>query len=198
MEIQERIKGCELCLRDFPDRMTKPPPMQRGGHTGGIMVIGLEPGNTETNTGKAFSGPTGKTLRGWLTRIGLDDERIESEVYMTSLLKCNSGGKLHPKMIGNCAPILDDQIALVKPRLVLLLGVWSIQEILGFQGTLKEIVGMAYRESSLNLRLFTRFPEGTSFVPLPHPSPISPWYKQNGDLLDRALGVLAELVGVRA
>ena len=101
-----------------------------------VMFVGEQPGDREDIEGKPFVGPAGRVLD-----EALEEARIDrSRVYITNAVKhfkWKPQGKrrLHQKPnaaeINACRPWLDDEIAVVKPHLMVLLGATAAQALLG-------------------------------------------------------------------
>ncbi len=148
------------------------------------MIVGQAPGAVELTTGLPFSGRAGAELRRWLARAGIDEDHLP---YRTAITKCFPGKaasgagdrKPSPPEIANCAPWLEKEIALVRPRIVLLVGQLAIERFIG-KRQLSEVVGTMRRDGDRVL------------IPLPHPSGASRWLNQpaNRALLERALRIL--------
>src|SRR5437588_10602666 len=101
-----------------------------------VMMVGEQPGDKEDLAGKPFVGPAGAVLDKALAAAGID----RSEVYVTNVVKhfkWEPRGKrrIHKKpnalQIAACRPWLDAEIAVTKPRVVVLLGATAAQAILG-------------------------------------------------------------------
>jgi uracil-DNA glycosylase len=148
------------------------------------MIVGQAPGAVELTTGLPFSGRAGAELRRWLARAGIDEDHLP---YRTSMTKCFPGKaasgagdrRPSPAEIALCAPWLEREIVLVRPRILLLVGQLAIERFIG-KFPLGDVVGTRRREGDRVL------------IPLPHPSGASRWLNQpaNRALLDRALGIL--------
>ncbi len=100
------------------------------------MCVGEQPGDREDIEGKPFVGPAGRLLDEALEEAGIDRTRV----YITNAVKhfkWKPQGKrrLHQKPnaaeISACRPWLDSEIALVKPRILVLLGATAAQALLG-------------------------------------------------------------------
>ena len=100
------------------------------------MFVGEQPGDREDIEGKPFVGPAGRLLDEALEEAGID----RAGVYITNAVKhfkWKPQGKrrLHQKPnaaeISACRPWLDSEIALVKPRILVLLGATAAQALLG-------------------------------------------------------------------
>lgn len=172
-----KISECRVC-DNKGIRVSHAPPLQRGSPSQ-ILVIGIEPGSTELRKGVAFSGPGGKRLKSWLSKIGLgnDDATLFANIYFTSLCKCkNDKPNTIPKAVRNCFPFLQQQIDILQPRLVLTLGLPPLLNLFGYKGSLDDIIGGIYQEGEIRPdTLIPLLPEGTWIAPLPHPSPLSRW-----------------------
>jgi len=109
------------------------------------MFIGEGPGFYEDQQARPFVGPAGKFLEELLGVIGLD----RSEVYITNVIKCRAPGNRDPlpEEIQACSGWLDRQIQLLKPKLVVTLGRYSMarffskQSISKVHGTSKKVDG---------------------------------------------------------
>jgi uracil-DNA glycosylase len=109
--------------------------------------------------------------------------------YIAALMRCFPGrnasgtGDLRPPpaAIGNCAHWLDAELRILRPKVLIPVGLMAINRFLG-SGTLEGRVGK-------------RFGEGPVVVPLPHPSGTSRWLNDqaNRQRLTAALGLLADL-----
>jgi uracil-DNA glycosylase len=90
-----------------------------------IMFIGEGPGFHEDRQGRPFVGAAGNYLNELLEKIDLKRE----EVYITNVVKCRPPGNRDPEPseIDACRPYLDRQIDLIRPRLVVTLGRFSMQ-----------------------------------------------------------------------
>jgi DNA polymerase len=100
------------------------------------MAIGEGPGETEDELGRPFVGRAGVLLDRMLLAIGLARE----DVYICNTVKCrptfDDGVRLRnrppmPDEMANCRAYLDEQIAIVRPRVILCLGAPSAKSFLG-------------------------------------------------------------------
>lgn len=107
-----------------------------GNHQALIMLIGEGPGAQEDATGKPFVGASGQLLTKILASVGLDRER---DVYLTNVVKCRAPGNRTPTTaeIVACRPYLDEQIALIDPKIVLLAGAAALKGVLNLSGITK-------------------------------------------------------------
>jgi DNA polymerase len=92
------------------------------------MFIGEAPGFHEDRQGRPFVGAAGQFLDELLAGIGLKRE----EVYICNVIKCRPPGNRDPLKdeIEACAPYLDRQLEIIKPKLVVTLGRYSLAKFL--------------------------------------------------------------------
>ncbi len=84
------------------------------------MIIGEGPGRNEDIQGRPFVGAAGKRLESLLADAGL----VRENVFITNIVKCRPPGNRRPTAaeVEACRPYLDRQLALLSPRVVVLLG----------------------------------------------------------------------------
>ena len=151
------------------------------------MVVGQAPGEIELTTGLPFSGRAGAELRRWLALAG-----VTREPYRTAITKCFPGKAVagsgdrrpSPAEVALCAQWLERELALVRPRIVLLVGTLAIERLWG-RARLEDVVGRSRRD------------QGRLLIPLPHPSGASRWLNDPAHraLLRRALRTLHDAAG---
>ncbi|MEM5820869.1 MAG: uracil-DNA glycosylase, partial [Candidatus Aenigmatarchaeota archaeon] len=100
--------------------------------------IGLGPGKEEDLQGRPFVGAAGKFLNELLEMVGIKRE----DVYITNVVKCiPPNNKPSDKQIAICTSLyLDNQIELIKPRLIITLGEIATRYI--FEKNGKKFVNM--------------------------------------------------------
>jgi DNA polymerase len=86
-----------------------------GSATAEVMLIGEAPGASEDKQGRPFVGRAGKLLDELLAAAGLD----RAAVYITNVVKARPPKNRDPRAdeVAHCMPWLEQQLALVKPRL---------------------------------------------------------------------------------
>ncbi len=108
--------SCQTC-----PYYTRPGPISGDGPTPAkIMYIGEAPGAQEAALGKPFVGPSGKILRGSAKRAGT----IKADVFITNLVKCHPPKNENPRIeaVQACSKFLQQELNLVKPHSVVLIG----------------------------------------------------------------------------
>jgi len=108
------------------------------------MFIGEGPGADEDEQGEPFVGQAGKLLDSMLAAIGCERGR---EVYIANVVKCRPPGNRTPTLdeAAACAPFLDRQIELVRPKLIVALGKVAATRLLGTEASLASLRGRVHR-----------------------------------------------------
>lgn len=127
-----------------------------------IMFVGEAPGENEAKTGRPFCGRSGKLLDTLLESVGVQRE----DVYITSIVKDRPPKNRDPlpEEISLYAPFLDRQIEIIKPKVVVTLGRFSMQYVMSRYGLESEVAPI----SILHGKVF----QGQTFklIPLYHPA----------------------------
>jgi len=101
-----------------------------------VMLVGEQPGDREDRAGKPFVGPAGRELDRALVEAGID----RADAYVTNVVKHfkfeeRGRRRIHatPKKfeIDACRPWLDEELRVVEPQAVVLLGATAAKAILG-------------------------------------------------------------------
>ncbi|WP_286962405.1 uracil-DNA glycosylase, partial [Cupriavidus sp. UBA2534] len=92
------------------------------------MLVGEAPGENEDLQGEPFVGQAGKLLDNMLGALGLARGR---NVYIANVLKCRPPGNRNPEPgeVAQCEPYLKRQIALIKPKVIVVLGRFAAQSL---------------------------------------------------------------------
>lgn len=152
------------------------------------MLVGQAPGKVEIHDQKAFAGRAGKTLFKWLARAGLDEPTARANIFISAITRCYPGPSSSgrgdrvpsPKERGECSVWLDDELRLIRPRLLIPVGRLAIDRFLG-PVPLDAVIGRVHT--------VTHGGGSSMCVPLPHPSGASSWIHQGShpELLEQAL-----------
>ena len=107
------------------------------------MLIGEAPGENEDKQGEPFVGQAGKLLDSMLRAVGLSREK---GVFIANVLKCRPPGNRDPEPdeAAMCDPYLKRQIALVKPRIIVVLGRIAAQNLLQTQTPVSKLRGKVH------------------------------------------------------
>lgn len=165
-------------LRTLQDAMPRcadgSAPVLSGDGSERAMLIGQAPGWREIATGMPFAHDAGKRLAGWLALGGVSLEDFRSRWYVTSVSKCYPGRRPGASVdsppsraeLAIWAPILGEEVRLVAPRLLLLVGGLAHRFAYGPSARLDDLVGRS---------LTWELAPGASVLALPHPSGASTW-----------------------
>ncbi len=116
-ELMREITACEKCpLRAGCSRVVP----GEGKPSAQVMFIGEGPGAEEDKTGRPFVGRAGELLTKMIHAIGME----RTETYICNVVKCRPPGNRTPtpEEAAACKPFLRAQVALVRPKIIVLLG----------------------------------------------------------------------------
>lgn len=168
-------------------------PVLSGDGTERAMLIGQAPGWREIETGVPFAWDAGKRLCGWLALAGIGVDDFRERWYVTSVGKCYPGRAPGSSVdrapsraeVARWTPYLLEEVRLVAPRLVVLVGGLAHRFAFGPAVRLDDLVG---RE------LAWEAAPGASVLCLPHPSGASTWLNDPGrvELWRRGIALLRD------
>ena len=100
-----------------------------GNKNAQIMFIGEGPGADEDRLGEPFVGKAGKLMNLAFQAVGIKRE----EVYIGNIVKCRPPNNRDPEKdeVEACINYLRNQVVLIKPKVIVLLGRIALQNILG-------------------------------------------------------------------
>ena len=142
-ELCQQIALCHKC--DIARLRTKVVPGE-GAENAEIMFIGEAPGWHEDQQGRPFVGQAGQFLDQLLLSINLK----RPQVYIANVIKCRPPDNRDPlpTEIQNCAPWLDSQIEIIKPKMIVTLGRYSMAKY--FPGkSISKIHGTAVKRDGI-------------------------------------------------
>lgn len=133
-DLQEPCSHCQRC--ELGQSRTHAV-IGRGNPQASLMLIGEGPGQHEDEQGLPFVGKSGQLLDKILASVNFNPAQ---DVYICNVVKCRPPGnrKPEPPEMAACLPYLLEQIRLMDPKLILLVGATAVQGILG-----SKIVGKA-------------------------------------------------------
>lgn len=110
------------------------------------MVIGDPPGEEEEQQGEPFAGQAGQLLDNMLKAVGLARKaQGAGGVYITSAVKCRPPGRNPtPQELSTCAPYLARQVALVQPKVIVVMGRFAVQSVLQTSEPLGKLRGQLH------------------------------------------------------
>ena len=143
-ELRQSIADCRACGLCAERKQAVP---GVGDEAADWLFIGEGPGAEEDARGEPFVGQAGKLLDAMLSAIDL---QRGDNVYIANAVKCRPPGNRTPEAAetGACAPYLKRQIALLQPKVIVLLGRVAVHAVLGEEGSLSSLRGkpFAYRD----------------------------------------------------
>jgi uracil-DNA glycosylase len=133
--LREAAAGCKGCHLWQLGTQTV---FGEGSESASVMLVGEQPGDQEDKAGKPFVGPAGRLLDKALEEAQID----RSATYLTNAVKhfkwqARGKRRIHQKPtwaeITACRPWLEAELAVVQPRVLVLLGATAAQSLLGRQ-----------------------------------------------------------------
>lgn len=124
-QLSDIVKTCQKCRLYSTRNKTV---YARGTPDAPIMFIGEAPGQEENKQGVPFCGRAGILLDRWLSEF-----HIQDKIYICNICKCHTPGNRIPEQgeIEACLPYLKEQIEVVKPKVIVLLGGTALKAIFG-------------------------------------------------------------------
>ena len=125
-ELCRQMASCQAC--DLAQLRTRVVPGE-GAEDADILFIGEAPGLNEDREGRPFVGAAGAFLDELLSSIGLS----RNDVYIANVIKCRPQANRDPLPveIRACKPWLDQQIELIRPKVIVTLGRYSLARYIG-------------------------------------------------------------------
>jgi uracil-DNA glycosylase family 4 len=124
--LDEVVKKCKKCNLHKTRQNTV---FGEGDPDSDIMIIGEAPGREEDEVGRPFIGRAGKLLNEFLKSIGLNRDLV----FIVNTIKCRPPENRDPEIveINACSDYLDQQINIIKPKVLVLLGKVAANRLLG-------------------------------------------------------------------
>jgi DNA polymerase len=106
------------------------------------LIIGEAPGADEDERGEPFVGRAGQLLTAMLFALGLSRE----SVYIANVLKCRPPDNRAPlpEERSACTPFLQQQIALIRPKVILAVGATAAQYLLNTETPIGKLRGQRW------------------------------------------------------
>ncbi len=127
-----------------------------GNPNADLMFVGEAPGADEDEQGMPFIGRAGQLLTKIIEAIDLRRE----DVYIANVIKCRPPGNRNPEPdeVASCEPFLAQQIAIVRPRVIVALGTFAAHLLLRTDVPISRIRGVVHEY------------QGASLIPTFHPA----------------------------
>ncbi len=112
------------------------------------LFIGEGPGSEEDARGEPFVGQAGKLLDNMLASL---DIARGNRVYIANAVKCRPPANRTPEAaeLAACGPYLERQIALLKPKIIVLLGKVAVHAVLHDDKALAALRGKRYEYAGI-------------------------------------------------
>ena len=125
-EINEVVRNCTKCNLCKNRTNTV---LGSGNENAKVMFIGEGPGADEDKIGEPFVGKAGKLMNQAFLGIGISRE----EVYISNIVKCRPPNNRTPlkEEAEACLDYLRNQVMIIKPKIIVLLGNTALKNILG-------------------------------------------------------------------
>ena len=144
--LRQMVSGCQKCALHTTRAQTV---FGSGNQNADWLIIGDIPSTDDDKHGSIFSDQSGELLTAMLKAIGLNRQ----QVYITNILKCMPPNNREPEMDESetCIQYLHQQIALVKPKLILLVGHSAAQRLLKTHSTMARLRQKVHVLDEINL-----------------------------------------------
>jgi uracil-DNA glycosylase family 4 len=151
-ELERQVSGCTLC--DL-HKTRKNVVFGVGNKNADILIVGEAPGATEDAQGKPFVGRAGLLLDAMLATIGLHRD----EVFIANILKCRPPNNRDPlpREVKLCTPYLQQQIALIKPKIIVAVGRIAAHFLLNTNQSLSRLRGRVYSYGEQKIPLLVTY-----------------------------------------
>ena len=154
--IKQNVIKCTKC--DLCKTRTNAVP-GKGNFQSDVIFVGEAPGRNEDKNGEPFIGVAGKKLS-----IALDEAGISRDVvYITNIVKCRPPNNRVPNTNerNTCQEYLKQEISIIKPKLICILGNTAFNSILG-GSEITKFRGKVVRKNNL-LYFLTIHPAATIY-----------------------------------
>lgn len=144
-ELKQEVTSCRACSLCETRKQTV---FGVGNTNAEWMLIGEAPGAEEDARGEPFVGQAGRLLDNMLASIGMSrGGQTPKSVYIANVLKCRPPGNRNPQPdeVAKCEPFLLRQIELVAPALIVVMGRFAAQSLLGTDASIASLRGKPHR-----------------------------------------------------
>jgi uracil-DNA glycosylase len=147
LQLKAKVAGCTDCKLRAGCSQTV---FGVGDEQADWMLVGEAPGSEEDRLGEPFVGQAGKLLDNMLAAIALGRGQ---NVYIANVLKCRPPGNRNPEPdeVAKCSPHLLRQIGLIKPKLIVAMGRFAAQTLLGTDATIASLRGKVHQYAGVPL-----------------------------------------------
>ena len=131
---------CSTCVKCSLSSTRNNVVFGRGNPHSKLFVIGEGPGQQEDEQGLAFVGRAGKMLDSAFQSVGIDTNK---DCYISNIVKCRPPNNRKPlaNEVKECMPWLNEQIELIKPKVIVLAGSTAVQSYLDIDEPISKLRG---------------------------------------------------------
>jgi uracil-DNA glycosylase family protein len=140
----EQLRAQALTCPECPNRQTRfQVVFGEGDVNAEVMLVGQGPGIVEEQTGRPFAGPSGRLLDEALAEVGLQRQKL----WLTNVIKCRAvkvdKGRLVDRApsaaeLKACRPWLEGELDIIRPRIIVCIGVPSAKALIDKKFRLSE------------------------------------------------------------
>src|SRR6185436_527570 len=143
---EQQVRSCPKCRLAQTRTQTV---FGEGDPDAPIFFIGEGPGETEDQTGRPFVGRAGQLLDQMIVAMGMKRE----QVYIANIVKCRPPGNRAsaPDEVETCTPYLVRQIEIVRPRVIVTLGLPAAKYMLSSNSTMGRLRGQWHEWRGIKL-----------------------------------------------
>ena len=155
--LKELSKECIECVSCSLSKTRTNVVVGKGNEKAKLVIIGEGPGEQEDESGLPFVGRAGKMLDTALAAVNIDP--LE-DCYITNIVKCRPPNNRKPSAAESeaCMPWLNEQVNLLKPKIIILAGSTAVQSFLGINEPISKIRGQWIEKDNIK------------YMPIFHPS----------------------------
>ena len=152
-EFQILQNECRSCLKCSLSSTRINVVFGRGNPNSKLFVIGEGPGQQEDERGLAFVGRAGKMLDSAFSSVGIDTNK---DCYISNVVKCRPPNNRKPLVneVAECIPWLEEQIEMIKPKVVVLAGSTAVESYLNVKEPISKIRGSWIIKNGIKYMLF--------------------------------------------
>jgi DNA polymerase len=143
-QVKEEVIKCTKC--ELSETRTNSVP-GKGNFKSDVIFVGEAPGKNEDEKGEPFIGIAGKKLSGALESAGVSRD----DIYITNIVKCRPPSNRVPKTNERetCREYLKQEIKIIKPKIICILGNTVFNSILGGSEIMKYRGKVAQKDKQL-------------------------------------------------
>jgi uracil-DNA glycosylase family 4 len=140
VDVAAAVATCTACALAASARQAVP---GEGNPQAGFVCVGEGPGQQEDETGRPFVGPSGELLTKILAAINF----TRDDIFICNVVKHRPPGNRTPTPdeVRACRPFLEQQLALLRPHVILALGSTAATALLGTSQSLGSLRGHVHR-----------------------------------------------------